>query len=116
MAMHLDLQSIKMPSLSTTVDPDFGIVPDFSDSGVLHRRGLFAAEYYVVTLSWNALSVARRQTLEGFFSVAKLEPITFTLDGHDYTAELIAGPTRRYVTGTLYGLTVTLRGTRVKSA
>jgi hypothetical protein len=115
MAKHLDLQSIKMPSFSTTVDPDFGVDMSFSDSGVLHKRGLFAAEYYVVTLSWNVLTVAQRQTLEGFFAVAKLEPITFTLDGHDYTAELIAGPTRRYVTGTLYGLTATLRGTRVET-
>ena len=112
MAKHLDLSAIP-PSFSTTIDPDFGIVQDLSDSGVLHRRGLFGATYYLITLSWNVLTVAQRQMLEWFFTEeAKLEPITFTLDGDDYTAELIAGPTRRYITGTLYGLTVTVRGTR----
>lgn len=115
MAKHLDLSAIP-PSFSTTIDPDFGIQQDLSDSGVLHRRGLFGATYYLVTLSWDVLTVSQRQMLEWFFTQeAKLEPITFTLDGHDYTAELIAGPTRRYVTGTLYGITVTLRGTRVDS-
>ena len=115
MAKHLDLSAIP-PSIPSTIEPDFGIVPDMSDSGVLHRRGLFAKTYYLVTLQWDLLTVAQRQMLEWFFAEeAKLETITFTLDGHDYTAELIAGPTRRYVTGTLYGLTVTLRGTRVDS-
>lgn len=116
MAKHLDLSAIP-PSLSTTIDPDFGIVQDLSDSGVLHRRGLFGSTYYLVTLSWDLLTVSQRQTLEWFFSQeAKLEPITFTLDGHDYTGELISGPTRRYITGTLYGLTVTVRGTRASAS
>lgn len=110
--MFLDL-SANCPSLGVTIDPDWGIVSDMSDGGVLHRRGLYAAEYYLVTLTWSAAQVSQRTTLEGFFSSAKLETITFTLDGHDYTAELISGPTRRYVTPTLYGITVTLRGTRV---
>ena len=67
MAKHLDLSAIP-PSLSTTIDPDFGIVQDLSDSGVLHRRGLFGATYYLITLSWNVLTVAQRQTLEWFFT------------------------------------------------
>lgn len=112
MAKHLDLSAIP-PSIPSTIEPDFGIVPDLSDSGVLHRRGLFGGTYYLVTLQWDLLTVAQRQMLEWFFAEeAKLETITFTLDGHDYTAELVVGPTRRYITGTLYGIAVTLRGTR----
>lgn len=115
MAKYLDLSTIP-PSVSTTIDPDFGVALDYSASGVLHKRGLYAGTFYAISMSWDLLKLEQRDRLETFFVMAKLEPITFTLDGHDYTTELVSGPVRRYVSGTLYGLSVTLRGTRVHAA
>lgn len=99
-------------SVSSTVEPDWGIVPDYTDGGVLLRRGLYPLRYYIITARWDLLDLAGRDYLEGFFDGNQLEPITFTLDGHDYTAEVLVPPARRWVSGTLYGISVTLRGTR----
>jgi len=104
--------SLYPPSISSTVEPDHGITLDYADGGTLHRRGLYAAQHYVVTLNWDLLALAQRDYLEDFILRYRLETVTFSLDGHDYTGELIGGPVRRWVDGTLYGLTAQYRATR----
>ncbi len=101
------------PSVSSTVDADLGIVLDKVDTGQQYRRGLYANSYFIVSLNWDLLTLAQRNTLEGFVLLYQLDTVTFTLDGHDYTGELISGPIRRWVAGTLYGLAVQYRATRV---
>ena len=105
--------SLYPPSVSSTVEPDHGITLDYADSGKLHRRGLYAAQHYVVTLNWDLLDLAQRDYLESFIFLNRLETVAFTLDGHDYTGDLIGGPVRRWVDGTLYGLSAQYRATRV---
>ena len=107
--------SLYPPSISSTVEPDHGITLDYADSGKLHRRGLYAQQHYVVTLNWDLLTLAQRDYLEDFILRYRLETVAFTLDGHDYTGELIGGPMRRWVSGQLYGLTAQYRAVRVAS-
>lgn len=105
--------SLYPPSISSTVEPDHGIVLDYADGGKLHRRGLYASQYFTVSMNWDLLTLAQRDYLETFLLLNRLETVTFTLDGHDYTSELIGGPVRRWVDGTLYGLSAQFRATRI---
>lgn len=98
---------------SLAIDPDFGVVHDFSDDGVMHSRQLFGAEYFIIDARWDLLDAAKRAALETFLITYRLELITFDLDGHTYTTRMTSGPSRRYVSGHLYALSATFRGTRV---
>lgn len=98
------------PSISSTIDADFGIAQDYTDSGILLRRGLFDSPHYILNLRWDLLDIAARDYLEVFFETNRLSQISFNLDGFHYYCELISGPDRRWVSGTLYGLSVMMRG------
>lgn len=100
-------------SISTRIEPDFGIVQDFADDGALHLRQLFGAEYFIIDARWDLLDATKRAALETFLTTNRLEPITFDLDGHTYSARMTSGPSRRYVSGHLYAIGATFRGTRV---
>ena len=102
-------------SISSTVEPDWGIVQDFADDGVMHRRGLFGAQYFIVSANWGLLDITGRDALESLLLRYRLEQFTFTFDGHTYTGELYTPPARRYVSGHLYGITAQFRATRVDS-
>ena len=99
-------------SVSTTVDPDWGIVQDYSDDGTLHLRGVGSTQNYIINARWDLLDTTGRNALESFFSMNALEEITLSFDGHDYVCRMISPPTRRYTSGALSGLSVTLRGAR----
>lgn len=100
-------------SISSTVEPDWGIVQDFADDGVMHRRGLFGAQYFIVSANWGLLDITGRDALESLLLRYRLEQFTFDFDGHTYTGELYTPPARRYVSGQLYGITAQFRATRV---
>lgn len=100
-------------STSSTIDPDWGIVQDIADSGVLYRRELFSAPRFIVNASWDLLDLTGRDNLESLLLRYRMEQFTFDLDGHTYTGDLLAPPTRRYVSGTLYAISAAFRATRV---
>lgn len=100
-------------SISSTVEPDWGIVQDFADDGVMRRRGLFGAQYFIVSANWGLLDITGRDALESLLLRYRLEQFTFTFDGHTYTGELYTPPARRYVSGQLYGITAQFRATKV---
>lgn len=100
-------------SISSTVEPDWGIVQDFADDGVMHRRGLFGAQYFIVSANWGLLDITGRDALESLLLRYRMEQFTFEFDGHTYTGELYTPPARRHVSGHLYGITAQFRATRV---
>lgn len=102
-------------SISTTVEPDWGIVQDYADNGALHMRELFAARYFVVNANWGLLDTAGRDALESLLLLYRMEDFTFTFDGHAYTGKMISPPSRRYVSGQLYALSAAFRATRASA-
>ena len=99
-------------SISTTVEPDWGIVQDFADDGKMHRRELFGAQYFIINANWDLIDLAGRNIIEGMLRRNRMEIFEFDFDGHRYSAELVSPPARKYVSPTLYGISATFRGTR----
>lgn len=107
----LDLANYPL-SITTTIEPDWGIVADYADDGTLHRRELYGAQRYIINADWGLLDLPRRTALEDILQRNRLETFQIDFDGHRYTAELITPPARRYISGALYGVTAIFRGTR----
>ena len=100
-------------SITTTVEPEWGIVADYADDGRLHRRELFSEQHFLINANWDLLDLAKRDAIESLLLLNRLESFQIDFDGHRYTAELITPPARRYVAPQLFGISAVFRGTRV---
>lgn len=103
-------------AISATVDADWGIVTDLADDGTLHRRQLFARQFYRLRARWELLTAAERDAVVGFISDNRMEPLQVDAGGHTYDVELVEGPQEDMQSATRYGVTAVFRGTRTPTA
>lgn len=97
---------------STTIDVETGVAVDLTDDGEPNLRDLYAREQHNINAVFN-VKPEQKDTLLSFFRTYRLSDITFTLDGTNYSAKLVAPPKVGFTTAGYTPVSVTFRATVV---
>lgn len=102
-----------LPSTSSTVSPEYGIIQDMTDDGEMYSRDLYSSVRYVLNVVWDNESIADINTLENFVTTYRNVDVVVTLGNDVYTCKLVNGSVNKsYLGGLLGSLSVTYRGTK----
>ena len=100
-------------SASSTIVAEYGLAVDYTDDGAQRSRDLYGAQYYRLTLVWEALLPAERVSLEAWLRRYRSTEIEVDLGGEVYSGRLIADPEIRWQGPTRATIQVQLRGVRI---
>lgn len=99
-------------AISSAIEADWGVVSDYADDGTLHRRILFAQDFYRLNARWELMTPGERDRLVQFLRRNVAEELTLDASGYRYRIELIEGPVEDLQSSSRHGITAVFRGTR----
>jgi len=112
--MAVALPASPAPTIATAVTTDTGMIADRTDDGQTRLRSLYAATQYEVSLQWEKLELASKDTIETFLETYRASEIDAAVSGKTYRCRITQAPSISFDGGqNLYRVTVTLRGPRV---
>jgi len=112
--MAIALPASPVLTIATAVVTDTGMVADRTDDGETRLRSLYAATQYEVSLQWEKLELAGKDTIETFLETYRASEIDATFSGKTYRGRITQAPSVSFDGGqNLYRIAATLRGPRV---
>jgi len=103
------------PGLSarSTIAAEYGLAVDYTDDGAQRSRELYGAQYYRITLVWEALLPAERASLEAWWRRYRSSQIEVALAGEVYLGAMISPPEISWQSATRTTMQVVVRAIKI---
>ncbi len=112
--MAIALPAAPVPTIATAVATDTGMIEDRTDDGQTRLRSLYAATQYEVSLQWESLELASKDSIESFLETYRASEIDAVVSGKTYRGRITKPPAITFDgSQNLYSVSATIRGPRV---